>query len=235
MLKEDLIDRLQGRKEYLQNKLKQYECEIEKIKNDIKENDIAIQEAEQKSKIAAYPQNVCFVAYGIDIGNDTDKINGFNYVLMQLTERERNAIEYRYGKGYTLDRISGMFNVSKERVRQIIAKGCQKMRHMDLADYIVVGYEKTQKAVKEAEEKEKREFINNLELKFPTDYCLANCGLSARTLNCLWRSMPYEKGKAPTVGNAIELIYKQGYQIRNLGVATAKEIEEKLGVKFPKR
>lgn len=235
MIKEDLIlDRLQGRKEYLQNKLHQYEQELAKIKNDIEENDIAIKEAEQKSKIATYPQNVCFAVYGIDIGNDMDKINGFNYVLMQLSEREREAIEYKYEKGYTLDRIGGMFDVSRERVRQIIAKCCQKMRRLILADYIIVGYEKTQKARKEAEEKGKREFFNNLELKFPIDYPLEKCDLSTRALNCLWRSIPYEKGKAPTVGDAIELIYKRGYRIRNLGIATANEIEEKLGVKFQK-
>lgn len=234
MIKEDLIlDRLQGRKEYLQNKLHQYEQELAKIKNDIAENNIAIQEAEQKSKIATYPQNVCFAVYGIDIGNDMDKINGFNYVLMQLSEREREAIEYKYEKGYTLDRIGGMFDVSRERVRQIIAKCCLKMRRLNLADYIIVGYEKTQKARKEAEEKAKREFFNNLELKLPIDYPLEKCDLSTRALNCLCRSIPYEKGKVPTVGDAIELICKRGYGIRNLGIATAKEIEEKLGVKFP--
>ena len=233
MMMEDLIlERLQGRREYLQNKLHQYEQELAKIKNDIKKNDIAIQEAEQKIKVAVYPQNVCFDVYGIDIGNDTDKINGFNYVLMQLTERERKAIEYKYENGYTLDRIGGMFDVSKERARQIINKCFQKMRRRNLADYIVVGYEKTQKAEKEAEENAKREFCNNLELKFPVDYPLEKCHLSARTLNCLWRSMAYKEGRIPTVGDAIELICKQGYRIRGVGIATANEIEKKLGVKF---
>lgn len=236
MIKENLIlDRLEGRKEYLQNQLKQYEREIDKIKNDIKENDLAIQEAEQKSKIATYPQNVCFAVYGIDIGNNIDKINGFNYVLMQLTEREREAIEYKYAKGYTLDRIGGIFNVSRERVRQIISEGCRKMRRGKVADYIVVGYEKTQKAVKDAEEKEKREFIDNLKLKFPLDYPLTKCDLGARALNCLWRNMTNYAGEFPTVGDAVEEIFRDGYKIRNLGVATAKEIEKKLGVKFPQK
>lgn len=235
MIKEDLIlDRLQGRKEYLQNKMYQYEQELAKIKNDILENDIAIQEAEQKSKIATYPQNVCFVVYGIDIGNDMDKINGFNYVLMQLSEREREAIEYKYEKGYTLDRIGGMFNVSKQRVQQIIAKGCRKMRHRKLADYIVVGYEKTQKAIKEAEEKRRIEFAEEQKSKYPSDCLLCKCGLSTRAFNCLWRSTPHKKDEEVTVRMAIDTIYNVGYKIRNLGEQTAKEIEEKLGVKFPK-
>lgn len=236
MIKEDFVlDRLQGRKEYLQNKLEQYEQEIAKIKNDIEENNIAIQEAEKKIRTSTYPQNVCFDIFGIDIGNDTDKIKGFNYALMQLSEREREAIEYKYEKGYTLDRIGGMFNVSRERVRQIIAKGCLKIRHRKLADYIVVGYEKTQKAMQEAVEKERKEFAESMKLKYPSEYLLCYCGLSTRAFNCLCRNTPNRNGEEVTVGMAIDTIYNVGYKIRNLGEQTAKEIEEKLGVKFPKR
>lgn len=154
---------------------------------------------------------------------------------MQLSERERGAIEYKYGKGYTLDRIGGMFNVSRERVRQIIAKGCRKMRHIKLADYIVVGYEKTQRAMKEAEENERKEFLESMKLKYPLDYDLRKCGLSPRALNCLWRSFTSKNSGGTTVGEAIEAIFTYGYTIRNLGVKTAKEIEEKLGVKFPQK
>ena len=236
MIKEDLVlDRLQGRKEYLQNKLEQYEQEITKIRNDIEENNIAIQEAEQKSRLSTYPQNVCFDIFGIDIGNDTDKIKGFNYVLMQLSEREREAIEYKYEKGYTLDRIGGIFNVSRERIRQIIAKGCLKIKHRKLADYIVVGYEKTQKAMQESEEKQRKEFYESMKLKYPLDYDLRECGFSGIALNCLWRSATPKNSGEITVGEAIEAIFKYGYKIRNLGAKTAKEIEEKIGVKFPQR
>lgn len=236
MIKEDLVlDRLQGRKEYLQSLLEQYEQEIAKIKNDIEENNNALQIAEQKIRRETYPQNVCFDIFGIDIGNDIEKIKGFNYVLMQLSEREREAIEYKYGKRYTLDRIGGIFNVSKERVRQIVAKGCRKMRHIKLADYIVVGYEKTQKAMQEAEEKERKEFSESMKLKYPLDYDLRECGLSSRALNCLWRSSTPKNSGEITVGEAIEAIFTYGYTIRNLGAKTAHEIEEKLGVKFPKR
>ena len=236
MIKEDLVlDRLQGRKEYLQNKLEQYEKEIAKIKNDIEENNIAIKEAQQKIRISTYPQNVCFDIFGIDIGNDEDKIKGFNYALMQLYERERKAIEYKYENGYTLDRIGGIFNVSKERARQIIEKGCRKIRHIKLADYIVVGYEKTQKAIQESEEKQRKEFYESMKLKYPLDYDLRECGLSGNALNCLWRSANTKNSGEITVGEAIEAIFKYGYKIRNLGEKTAKEIEEKLGVKFPKR
>ena len=236
MINEDLVlDRLQGRKEYLQNKLDQYEQEIAKIKNDIEKNNREIQEAEKKIRLSIYPQNVCFDIFGIDIGNDADKIKGFNYVLMQLSEREREAIEYKYANGYTLERIGGMFNVSKERVRQIIAKGCRKIRHIKLADYIVVGYEKTQKAMQEAEEKKRKKFYESMKLKYPLDYDLRECGFSTRALNCLCRSATTKNSGEITVGEAIETIYKYGYTIQNLGAKTAKEIEEKLGVKFPER
>ena len=83
--------------------------------------------------------------------------------------------------------------------------------------------------------KERKEFVEAMELKYPLDYDLRECGLSTRALCCLWRSATTKNIGEITVGEAIEAIFKYGYTIRNLGVKTAKEIEEKLGVKFPKR
>ena len=54
-------------------------------------------------------------------------------VLGSLTERERKILELRFGlvDGYarTLEEIGKQFKVTRERIRQIEAKGLRKLRH----------------------------------------------------------------------------------------------------------
>ncbi len=59
-----------------------------------------------------------------------DKIDS---VLNTLTYREREIIKLRYGLGdgytYTLEEVGRIFNVTRERVRQIEAKAVRKLQH----------------------------------------------------------------------------------------------------------
>ena len=59
-----------------------------------------------------------------------DKIEA---VLNTLTHREREIIKLRYGIGdgytYTLEEVGRIFNVTRERVRQIEAKAIRKLQH----------------------------------------------------------------------------------------------------------
>ncbi len=54
-------------------------------------------------------------------------------VLMTLTDRERQVLDYRFGltDGYsrTLEEVGKLFNVTRERIRQIEAKALRKLRH----------------------------------------------------------------------------------------------------------
>jgi RNA polymerase primary sigma factor len=54
-------------------------------------------------------------------------------VLGSLTERERRIIEMRFGlkdgQDHTLEEIGKIYNVTRERIRQIEAKGLRKLRH----------------------------------------------------------------------------------------------------------
>jgi len=54
-----------------------------------------------------------------------------------LTERERDVITLRYGlttdQAYTLEEVGGMFNLSRERVRQIQTKAMRKLRRPQVA------------------------------------------------------------------------------------------------------
>ena len=54
-------------------------------------------------------------------------------ILETLTDRERQVIDFRYGlsDGYsrTLEEVGRLFNVTRERIRQIEAKALRKLRH----------------------------------------------------------------------------------------------------------
>jgi len=54
-------------------------------------------------------------------------------VLITLTDRERQVLDYRFGlsDGYsrTLEEVGKRFNVTRERIRQIEAKALRKLRH----------------------------------------------------------------------------------------------------------
>ncbi len=55
-----------------------------------------------------------------------------------LNEREQDIIALRYGlkngRSHTLEEVSGMFNLSRERVRQIQAKAMRKLRRPKVAE-----------------------------------------------------------------------------------------------------
>jgi len=52
--------------------------------------------------------------------------------LASLTERERDILELRFGinkeRSYTLEEVGGMYNLTRERIRQIEGKALRKLR-----------------------------------------------------------------------------------------------------------
>ena len=53
-------------------------------------------------------------------------------VLAELTPREERILRMRFGIGipdHTLEQVSKMFGVTRERIRQIEAKAVQKLSH----------------------------------------------------------------------------------------------------------
>ena len=61
--------------------------------------------------------------------------------LSTLKERERQVIELRYGltdgRPRTLEEVGVIFQVTRERIRQIEAKALRKLRHPSRAKYII--------------------------------------------------------------------------------------------------
>lgn len=60
-----------------------------------------------------------------------DQVAGIYAALDTLTPREKDAILVYYRDGMTLEQAARKFNITRERVRQVIAKGCRKLCHQD--------------------------------------------------------------------------------------------------------
>ena len=62
-------------------------------------------------------------------------------VLASLSERERKILKMRFGlvdgENHTLGEIGSLYNVTRERIRQIEAKGLRKLRHPARARYLL--------------------------------------------------------------------------------------------------
>ncbi len=62
-------------------------------------------------------------------------------VLNTLTEREAKILKMRFGIGdgseYTLEEVGKMFNVTRERIRQIEAKALRKLRHPSRSKLVI--------------------------------------------------------------------------------------------------
>jgi RNA polymerase primary sigma factor len=77
-----------------------------------------------------------------------------DHVLTSLSERERKILEMRFGLvdgfGHTLEEIGNLYNVTRERIRQIEAKALRKLRHPTRAHHLHGFLENQQEAVSSA-------------------------------------------------------------------------------------
>lgn len=153
-----------------------------------------------------------------------------------LTERELCVFGLYYIDGYTLEAVGHRLNVSRERIRQILAKAKRKFRHPATLEYLRYGYETIQKQddIKKIEaliQEEKARLIE--ELRKPTltgeDLVKAQKPLSIDILNLSTRGHnSLVRASIRTIKDLIKLTSDELYKIRNLGKKTHKEIVEKL-------
>ena len=196
---------------------------------------------------APWPYNLLDDIFGEwdDVITD-DQMTGLNRAINMLPERRYNAVMWYYYEGLTLREIGERYELSKERVRQLISEALHALRHPTHANLIRKGSagadaereilkrkaelekEKDNLAAVEAELKRRTaQALNYAEVKAAVvndvrDKRIADLGLSGRSYNCLSRAYIY------TVGDLLDRARKGVHgglsSIRALGAKSLREI-----------
>lgn len=171
-----------------------------------------------------------------------------NYMLNRLSDRELRCIECKYRYGMTLEETGHKFSVTKERVRQILAKAERKLKNRlhtcyrvpkenytrvkEELEYTKNMYNKLLDYVMDAKnltEDEVTEFLEHRVVSeaLSDDRDISELELSVRSYNCLkragFKSVKDIIDKDEKSENS-EWIFK----VRNLGRKSVNEIKEKL-------
>lgn len=181
--------------------------------------------------------------------SDTEWINGnftlpsdaektLNYIILQLKDQEQTAIKLYYFDEMTLEEAGKELNVTRDRVRQIIAKALRKLRNPTRSNILRDGLEKRENMIaakarieKETTEKYLREYKEKLESEQkekqqnPTIWLeekIEELDLSIRSYNCLRRAGIY------TIKEIFVKTNEELRCIRNLGRKSVDEIKEKV-------
>lgn len=195
-----------------------------------------------------YPYNALESAGISDIQVPPDLVGCFSEVLIaRCTEKERQCIELFYRDRKTLLQIGEHYNLSRERIRQIIVKGLKKIK------YFIYRYEtlkkEEQRKIEERQREEKLQqqreelieafrekgiitediavYFGEPQFEATPSYnasslVIEDLDLSVRSYNCLRRA------GIRTVSELINKTENEVYHIRNLGKKSLKEIKEKL-------
>lgn len=116
-----------------------------------------------------YPANLLYklqvnekTGSNIDYDNMTfDQLQGLEYVLEQLTEREKVVIQMYYEEGFTKKEIANRFEVTDRRIHQILEKVYRKLRAKEkLLFYVVNGYEVMMGCLQEQLTREEKRYCN---------------------------------------------------------------------------
>lgn len=126
---------------------------------------------------------------------DDDRIAGLEYALSTLTERQRTVCKMRFEDEMTYEQIAKRFGLTRERIRQVLAKAIRTLRHPSRFKYIQHGVEiasgklKAQMQARQAEELERLMDVERRrsEVRNILDRPVEALGLSVRAFNCLWR------------------------------------------------
>ena len=93
-----------------------------------------------------YPFNLMCDAFEVDVDDVVEHINNVSdfdksleYVLSNLSDKERLTLEYRYKKRMSYQEIGDVFNITRERVRQYKVRAFKKLRKSHLTKYLRYG------------------------------------------------------------------------------------------------
>jgi DNA-binding CsgD family transcriptional regulator len=169
-------------------------------------------------------------------------IPGIQAALETLTERERAVVANRYVERLTYEETAKLYNITRERIRQIEAKALRKLRHptkrvlytaiprseltalWSKYDKLARGYERLKEAYAVVRQKEpdETEISAVLDGKTLLSTKLEELDFSVRAFNCLRRA-----GKN-TLGEIADMTMDELLRVRNLGRKSAQEVINRL-------
>ena len=212
-----------------------------------------------------YPENICRdLKITIDNYPDLydDIVESFDKRFNELnvyTDREMMIFNLRYKNYYTLGQIANEIGISKERVRQILAKAVRKLMKPNVFNRLVEHETKLEMLNAEETSRIRAELKKEMSLEVAMDIvaekfgfeskealeeCLNNGGrfgndkldmpieeldLTVRSYNCLKRR------RVNTVGELVEYTLEDLMRFRNMGRKSIREVVEKvhnLGLSF---
>lgn len=212
-----------------------------------------------------YPENICRdLKITIDNYPDLydDIVEYFDKRFNELnvyTDREMMIFNLRYKNYYTLGRIANEIGISKERVRQILAKAVRKLMKPNVFNRLVEHETKLEMLNAEETSRIREELKKEMSLEVAMDIvaekfgfqskealeeCLNNgsrfgndkldmtideLNLTVRSYNCLKRR------QVNTVGELVEYTLEDLMRFRNMGRKSIREVVEKvhnLGLSF---
>lgn len=199
-----------------------------------------------------WPYNLVTALFGTDdelngVELTGDQIKGILYAIGTLTDREQDIILKYYKDGLIMEQIAKEKEVTRERIRQIIAKALRKLRNPIRAKYIKRGYaiasgevaERARAAYQaeidsvkeamlaEAQAEVQRKIAEQTGIASAEDgqkwtVTLAEMELSVRPYNCLYKAL----GRDAMAADVLEV--KDPEKIQNMGRKSCAEVAYKL-------
>ena len=154
-----------------------------------------------------------------------DQLEGLEYALDLLKEKEKTAVILRYREHKTFKETGEHFSLSTERTRQIIRKSILKLRHPNRMTYYRDGYLGTQRKREERKRRIRESAEKNGLMETLNGVDIRECELSVRAFNCLHRA------GMETLGQVVERMNRDPWEIlriRNLGIKCLEEVVNKL-------
>lgn len=216
------IDREQLKTDYIYKNLtareiaNKYNVSVSCVRSTL--NEYGIRKMKEKSE---YPKNVLEDIF--DTSNyeqliKTDYnlcVEGLEFCISSLSEREKIIICERYKDGISLRDIGNMHGITGTRARDIIRKSLRRIRSKQgYIIYGIDGFEKIKRKEKEEKNLNKTDIVN-IELSVRTYNCLARAGIEKlEDIKSMEQLMEMRNAGAKTIEEIVEKLKEYGIEIK---------------------
>lgn len=187
-----------------------------------------LQREQRKKEVKEYPENLLCAIMGernleaIGFNSDISIVGErLEKMLDTLLPREKEILHIRWKNRFSFQTVAEMYNLTKERIRQIENKALRKLRHPTRWAFIKDGIDIKAERLKALElaKTQKEERIVNLQFD---KIGIEHLDLSVRSYNCLKRA-GYD-----TLKEILVLTDADFCRIRNMGSRSINEVKEKI-------